>query len=245
MRPSRAFRPLGPFPLEGRVVLSQVAPAATHAKAAEVQTPLVTGAPAPGTNDINYYDFNLRDAALLGLPVYEQRVTQVDGGTTQTEDRLTLSDPQAGMTRTTEWINLRNGAGVETIVDVATTSGSITTHVITTTLPGGATQTETDTDVTTGSKSVISGTLTLPGGATETVSGEKLQTPLKEVSTKTYAAPDGTVVRHDRDVTLFHGSSPLGDVLRQSDVYSTTGTNGVPLTTRSSTTITRLQAPGD
>jgi hypothetical protein len=228
--------------MEARVVLSHVAPAAPKVAPA---VPLVTGAPTPGQNDLYFGTFCIRDTTLLGHPVYEQRVTDFADGSRQVDDRLILPNNANHTTITADWFNLRNNGGVEKIVDVATTAGNTTAHVISTTLPDGSIRTEVDLDVTSGNTTVIKGTIVLPSGSYETVTGSVVQSNAREqITDRSVTAPDGTVVSRSHTVTDMLGTFNDGNSLQQNDTATTLVSGGAPQTSKSLTNVTRFNAPG-
>lgn len=247
MRRSRQFRPSGPVALEDRVVLSHVSPLAhppAHAKRAAV----ITSTPTPD-NVIKgsvgeFHGLSMAQTVQAGDPVYQQITTEfadpaaktVTAADTQAESRLVVPDKAAGTVTTTHAINLRNGAGPERIVDVATTTGATIKHEITITLPGGGVETETETDLVQGNKTLMKGTIYLPGGSTKTFTGTSTNNGNQVVTDQTFVDPEGFASRVHTVVTI-------NDELSQNTVVTTTYSDGTTTTTNSRTSVLRLPPP--
>lgn len=232
MRPTRKFQPIGLVPLEERLVLTASAVAGTGAAVV-----LVPGAPQPGNSTSQGFPYSIKDTLLKGLPVYEQRTTVFNDHTTQTTDRLIVPDLANHTVTTTDWINLRGGAGIEKIVDVATNVGAVSIHKIQAKLPNGSTETELLAQTSFGRHwAVIAGINRQSGGGIQTITGKSLHVGNEQLTVKNVTSSKGTV-QHVRNLTVFHD-----DTLEKNKVRIT-ATGQVPKITLSTTTIVRLQPP--
>ena len=153
-----------------------------------------------------------------GTPVSETTTTTYSNGITRTAFLLIVPDPSTGVVTTTKDINLAVGE-TEKVVDVATVSGSTTTHAVTTTLPDGSILTKNETDVTKGDITSINGTVSMAGGGIQTITGETVQRGSQSVTAETITNPTGQVY-HDRIVITHNGA------LSQSETNTTVGPVG-------------------
>jgi hypothetical protein len=174
-------------------------------------------------------------AALSTGTTYERFTTTYYDGTTQVDTRLTV--PNGGhTTTTTESIDLRGGAGTETVVDVATTVGNTTTHTTTITLPGGQTQTETSTEVVRGDTTVVNKTVHLADGGTRTVYGRTVRSGPYARTSET-VNQTGMSSRHVATLDLRYGR------LNQKELTKTTWPDHSVEIHKSNTTGVRLPPP--
>ena len=150
-----------------------------------------------------------------GTPVSETTTTRYSDGSTQTADLVSDPNPSAGAVTTTKDINLADGE-TEKVVDVATISGSTTTHAVTTTLPDGSIQTMVETDMTKGDKTIIMGKVSMASGGTQTIIGKTVLHASKSITIETITNPSGQVY-HDR-IDITHNGS-----LSQSETNTTRG----------------------
>jgi hypothetical protein len=195
--------------LEGRVVLSVVAPAG-HA-----------GRDRPAhLSRVEIAQSNARDMAFglgthatleTGVPVAKQETTTYKNGSTQTESIVTIPDTANNTTTTYETINLRNNGGVKRVVDTESFaggagpfSGNNRTHILTITLPNGSTEIQTYHVVTTGDKTVITGMTDEANGAIATWTSVKIKNGRTTVTRKKTTEPDG-LVEHQTTVTTRRG----------------------------------------
>ena len=172
MRPTRKFQPFAPKTLEHRVVLSSAN--LLTLTPPTVSTPsnvvLVPGAPTPGPNNSNTFPQSIKKTIAAGLPVYEQRVTKFNDGSTQTTDRLIVPHIANHTITTTDYTSLPKGAGVEKVVDVATYVGDTTIHNVKATLPNKTTETELFAETKVGRhRSIIGGVDHLPSGGIQVI----------------------------------------------------------------------------
>jgi hypothetical protein len=218
-------------PLEERLVLS-----ATVHVGSSAAVILVPGAPKPGTSTSGF-PYSIQETLLKGLPVYEQRTTTFNDHTTQVTDRLIVPNLANHTVTTTDWINLRGGAGVEKIIDVTTTVGVTKVHKITAKLPSGKTESELLVETGYGKHwTIIDGIDHLPGGMVQTIVGKSLKVGSAQLTVKIINGSNGTV-QHVRSLTLSHD-----DTLERNRTR-VISSNHVPDVTASNTTIVRLQPP--
>ena len=136
----------------------------TSSATADALRDVLTASSSPLSNS------TIRDILSAGSPVSETSTTILSDGMTQTALLLIVPDITTDTVTTTKQINLADGE-TEKVVDVATISGSMISHRVTTTLPDGSIQTKEETDVTKGDETTIKGTVTTPGVGTQTISG--------------------------------------------------------------------------
>jgi hypothetical protein len=220
MKRRNAFRPALWDVLEGRIALSGAAAAAGHEAAAVVSTPT---SPTYEELTTTYANGDAGDVVGVG------KIT----GTTQTEYRLTV--PTGSDTTTTnESINLAGGAGLETVVAVATKLGNTTSQNVTTTLPDGKVTTKNETLVTHGRETVVSASLAIPGVGVQTTKGTVIHSGKKMITNETITTAAGKIYHFHRVVVH---SGPL----TSSATSTTTGPDGsVTNQVKSTTTVTPL-----
>jgi uncharacterized protein YaiI (UPF0178 family) len=160
-----------------------------------------------------------------GTPVSETTTTTYSDGSTQTADLLIIPNTTAGAVTTTKDINLADGE-TEKVVDVATISGSTTTHAVTTTLPDASVQTKDETDMTKGDKTTVKAKVSMAGGGTQTITGETVLRGSKSATVETITNAAGQVY-HDRIVITHNGA------LSQSETNTTRGPGGSISTVKS------------
>jgi hypothetical protein len=252
MRPSRAFQPSTPLPLEGRVVLSAMAahavanePLSLSAVDAGLRQRAVRLSPAEiaqsNASDVPF-GIGTTDTIHAGLPVAEQLTTTYLGGSTQTESLLKVPDSSNNTVTAYKTINLRNGGGTETVVDTESFSGGTipfsgtdNTHTVTTTMPDGAIQTETEHEVIVGHKTTIDGTIHEADGGVETWTSVNIKHGRTTTDNKTIIEPDGSR-EHQKIVTTDHGDL-------EWTTRTTTTRPGSVLVSSSATDVIRVQPP--
>jgi hypothetical protein len=200
MRASRRFVPSSIPALEGRVVLSQMAPHA-GSLAAELRPVRLPSAEITQSNAREQsFPKSVSDSIHSGLPVAEQVTIKYSDGSSQTESVLKVPNPANNTVTTYKTINLRNNGGTESVVDTESFYGGTTpysgvdnTYTITTTLPNGSVQTQTIHEVISGDKTIETWTSTgVKRGPTTTTS-------------KTITEPNGTI-EQQKTITTHHGS---------------------------------------
>jgi hypothetical protein len=244
MRATRRFIPSSIPCLEGRVVLSQMAPHA-GSLAAELRPIRLPSAEIAQSNASEQsFPNSVSDTIHTGQPVAEQVTIKYSDGSTQTESVRKVPDPANNTVTTYKTINLRNNGGTESVVDTESFSGSTTpfsgvdnTHTITTTLPNGSIQTQTIHEVITGDKTIQNGTINEPGGGIETWTSVGVKRGPTTSTNKTITEPNGTV-EQQKTVTTHYG---------QLD-STATGTTRIPSKdtieyTSSATDVIRVQPP--
>ena len=117
MRASRQFVPTSMAALEGRLVLSVVAPSA-GGHAAEFRPVRLSPAEIAQSNASNVpFGFGASETIQSGFSVAEQLTTKYSDGSTQTESLLKVPNPANNTVTSYETINLRNNGGTEKVVD--------------------------------------------------------------------------------------------------------------------------------
>jgi hypothetical protein len=212
MRASRRFVPSSIPALEGRVVLSQMAPHA-GSLAAELRPVRLPSAEITQSNASEQsFPTSVSDSIHSGLPVAEQVTIKYSDGSTQTESVLKVPNPANNTVTTYKTINLRNNGGTESVVDTESFSGSTTpysgvdnTHTITTTLPNGSVQTQTIHEVISGDKTIQNSTIKEPNGGIETWTSTGVKRGPTTTTSKTITEPNGTI-EQQKTITTHHGS---------------------------------------
>jgi hypothetical protein len=244
MRTSRKFVPTSMSSLEGRVVLSAMAPATAAGAAAEIRPVHLTSAEVAQSNASEVGSgFDTGDTLRSGISVAEQRTTSYNDGSTETESLLTVPNLSNNTTTTYETINLRHNGGVETVVDTESfsggsqpLSGTDNTHNLTITLPNGSTETETYHEVITGHKTVVTGALQDAGGGVQTWTAVKRKFGPTTVTTKMITEPNGSV-EHQKNVT-----TRVGDLDSTSSTTTFLPDSSIQRSS-SVTNVTRIQPP--
>jgi hypothetical protein len=231
----KSFRPALEDVLEDRIALSSASAALGHqatadarrSQAAEVQSAANTP-PSPSYDELTTTYANGDAGNIVGVG----NIT----GTTRTEYRL-IMPTGTNTTTTTESITLPGTAGHETVVDVSTKQGNVTTQNITTTLPDGTIATKTETQVKHGRESTFSSSLNTPGVGVQTTKGTIIDGGRKATTNETITTAGGAVYHYHR---VTDHTSPL----ESSATSTTTGPAGA-VTNRvvSTTTVTTLPLP--
>jgi hypothetical protein len=220
----RAFRPALCDALEDRIALSG-AGAASH-QAADVQS--ASTPTAPSYDEIVTTYANGDAGSVVGIGKLS--------GTTETEYRL-IMPTGTNSTTTTESITLPGNAGHESVVDVATEQGNVTTQNITTTLPDGTVSTKTQTQVARGNTSQLSATLNTPGVGVQTTKGTITRRGHETITNETITTASGRAYH-------FHRVDTHTSALDSSAASTTKGPNGsITNQVKSTTTVTPLPLP--
>jgi hypothetical protein len=250
MRQSRPFRPSAIPQLEGRIVLSQIAPGGA-AQAAEVRPVRLTPAELAQSNaSAVQYGIDPINALQAGYSVEEDVTTTYNDSSTQTATVQEVPNIADSTITTYKTVNLRNNGGTETVVQTETFSpgipgvggkpipftGNTRTYTTTTTLPDRATQTQNETEVFKGSKSYINATINEAGGGVETWTGVNTHEGPKTVSHRTYVLPDGSV-EHKTVTTIKRGD------LDETTMTTTTLPDGKIQRTSSATDVILVLPP--
>jgi hypothetical protein len=243
MRASRKFVPTSMAALEGRLVLSVVAPSA-GGHAAEFRTVQLSPAEIAQSNASEEpFGFGPGESLQSGFSVAEQLTTKYSGGSTQTESLLKVPNLTSNTITSYETINLPNNAGIEKVVDTESYSGGVVplsgnenTHNLTITLPNGTTETQTYTDVITGRKTMVNGTTHEANGGIETWTAVKIKSGRKTITNRTITEPDGSI-EHEQSVMIHRGD------IDSTSKTLTTLPDGSLLWSSSATNVIRVQPP--
>ncbi len=260
MRRSLKFRPAGLLPLEDRVVMSTaVAPTAV---VGNIQPGPAGQSPSPQAtvegNAGNFHGQSIAQTLAAGNPVFVQVTTRFPANvfnpnaTTEINNKLIVPDKAAHTVTTTENIVLRNDAGFEQVVDVATTSGNTTTHNITTSIthpthtdPNNVnviiptttlTQHETLIQLVQGGKTYLKGAIILPGGSPETFTGTTTNSGSTSTTVETLTDSQGFDTKTNSVVTVHNE-------LYSSTVTTTVNPDGSTSTSKSNSWILRMEPP--
>lgn len=245
MKRSRKLSPSALSCLEGRVVPSSLGPTAADHAAVTAAPVIVPGAPQPGNANGYGFGFDPSETLQSGYPVYEVLTTEYKGGGTQIEDRLevptsvdTAAIPHSvTATQTTEWISLRNGGGLEEVVEQSTTQGNTTTENVTETTPAGGTETKAETIIRHGHTATINITVHEADGGIRNIAEKRVTRGPKTTYIETITNPDGAI-SHEKETVVHHGQS------QYTTTETTRGPSGTK-TVKSTTTIVRLVPPGE
>jgi hypothetical protein len=246
---SRQFVPTSMAALEGRLVLSTVAP--SGGPAAIVHAVHLTRAEIAQSNASEVrFGYDTGTTLQSGLPVAKQETITYNDGSTKTESILEIPNTANNTITTDETINLRHDGGTETVVETEAFSGgrppaygatipflgNQRTYTFTITLPNGSTETETQNVVVTGRKTVVNGTIHDADGGVQTWTADKLKKGPTTVSNKTITEPDGSV-EHQKITTTKRGE------LDSTTTTTTILPDGAVQRTSSATDVTRVQPP--
>ncbi len=211
MRATRRFLPSSIAGLEGRVVLSQVAPHAGSVAAELRPVRLPSAEIAQSNASEQSFPMSVSDTIHSGQPVAEQVTIKYNDGSSETQSVLRVPNQANNTVTIDRTINLRNNGGTEKMVDTESFSGGTTpfsgtknTQVITITLPNASSESETYQDVVTGKKTIENGTLDEAGGGVETWTSVAVKHGSVTTTNKTITEPDGTV-EQQKTVTTHYG----------------------------------------
>jgi hypothetical protein len=249
-RTARRFVPTSVAALEGRLVLSVVAPSA-GGPAALVRPGHLTRAEIAQSNASEIpFGFDTGETLASSIPVAEQKTITYNDGSTQTESVLEIPNTPNNTITTYETINLRHNGGTETVVDTEIYSagrptadgarvpiiGNHRTHAITITLPNGSTKTETENVVIAGHKTFVTITIHEPNGGVETQSNVKYTKGPTTVTNRTITVPNGSV-EHQKNITTNWGA------LDSTSFTTTILPDGKVERSSSATNVIRVQPP--
>jgi hypothetical protein len=242
MKHPRRFLPTTPYLREGRIVPSHGGSLGVtlggRVSPAEVMTApvIVVNAPQPGMS--GRFTANVDNTLGSGLPVYEAVTTRDHGGGTQYEDRLVVpTSPASDLTL--EWIQVRDGGGLELVVEHSSWQGNTSQESVTETLPDGETETKGISTVHHGRTSTTDETIDEPaGGGVETIVETEVERPHQSIYHETITTPSGQV--EPRKI-VENKHSPW----RESETQTTHETDGSFDILKTTTTILRLPPPAE
>jgi hypothetical protein len=209
MRPPRRFVPSTLVALEGRLVLSTIAP-----------TPQ---APAPAET--------VTDALLAGQTVTDLYTTTEYDGEVETNDQSTVMiKPDTNMV--TQLITLPGSSGTEKTVEIETLSSTGSSRQYTTTEPNGTVQTEQLTYTYDKTGSTRTGKIERPDGVVITFTGKTVTKGSKSTTTESFNESNGIKYKED-NVSINVGN------LTTRNINTTTWADGSSQVDKSTTTDVR------
>ncbi len=243
MRASRQFAPTSMAALEGRLVMSVVAPSA-GGHAAEFRTVRLSPSEIALSNASEIpFGFGPSETLQSGFSVAAQLTTTYSDGSTQTESLLKVPKLASNTVTSYATINLRNNGGTEKVVDTESfsggsvpLSGNDNTHNLTITLPNGSTETQTYNEIITGHKTVVNGTTYEANGGVETWTAVRIKIGPRTTTNRTITEPDGSI-EHQKIITTVWG---IDD---STSATTTTLPDGSIERSSSATTVIRVQPP--